>query len=92
MVQVSSLLYLQYPHKVNKDKMLYDCGILLNEDGEFGRPDYRDHDSGLSLHSFYLVTWSTIGTLCMSLLTNPQAQEAVHGMLCCVPVGETSPS
>jgi hypothetical protein len=70
-----------YPHKVNKDKMLYDCGILLNEDGEFGRPDYRDHDSGLSLHSFYLVTWSTIGTLCMSLLTNPQAQEAVHGHL-----------
>ena len=59
--------------------MLYDCGVLLSEDGQFGRPDYRDHNSPLSLHSFYLIEWATFGALCMALLTNPNAKGKIHG-------------
>ena len=70
---------LQYPTKVGPKKMLYDCGLLLSEDGQFGRPDYRDHNSPLSLHSFYLIEWATFGVMCMALLTNPNAKKKIHG-------------
>ena len=72
---------LQYSVKVAPNKMLYDCGVLLNEDGNFDRPDYRNHSSPLSLHSFYLLEWATFGVLCMALLTNPEAQGKIHGGL-----------
>ena len=62
--------------------MLYDCGVLLNEEGQFGRPDYRDHNSPLSLHSFYLIEWATFGVLCMALLTDEKAKERIHGGCC----------
>ena len=65
--------------------MMYDCGVLLNEDGQFGRPDYRDHNSPLSLHSFYMIEWTTFGALCMALLTNPDAEKEIHGV--CVFLG-----
>ena len=60
--------------------MFLDCGVLLNEEGNYERPDYRDHQSGLSLHSFYLINWSSFGALCVSLLTNPESQHKIHGM------------
>ena len=60
--------------------MMYDCGVLLSEDGQFGRPDYRDHNSPLSLHSFYMIEWTTFGVLCMALLTNPDAEKKIHGV------------
>ena len=60
--------------------MMYDCGVLLSEDGQFGRPDYRDHNSPLSLHSFYMIEWATFGVLCMALLTNPDAEKKIHGV------------
>ena len=78
---VIPLLCVQYSVKVAPNKMFYDCGVLLNEDGGFDRSDYRDHDSPLSLHSFYLLEWATFGVLCMALLTNPEAQEKIHGGL-----------
>ena len=59
--------------------MLYDCGVLLNEEGQFGRPDYRDHNSPLTLHSFYLLEWATFGVLCMALLIDEKAKERIHG-------------
>ena len=59
--------------------MLYDCGVLLNEEGQFGCPDYRDHNSPLTLHSFYLLEWATFGVLCIALLTNKMAKERIHG-------------
>ena len=62
--------------------MLYDCGVLLNEEGQFGRPDYCDHNSPLSLHSFYLLEWATFGVLCMALLTDEMAKERIHGGCC----------
>ena len=64
--------------------MSYDCGVLLSEDGQFGRPDYRDHNSPLSLHSFYLIEWATFGVLCMALLANPEAKRKIHGGCCAV--------
>lgn len=72
---------LQYPVKVAPNKMFYDCGVLLNSDGQFDRPDYHDHSSPLSLHSFYLLEWATFGALCIALLTNPEAERKIHGGL-----------
>ena len=72
---------MQYPVAVSPQKMFYDCGVLLNEDGQFDRPDYREHSSPLSLHSFYLLEWATFGVLCMALLTNPEAEGKIDGRL-----------
>ena len=49
---------------------LYDCGILLNEEGEYGRPEYllRAEKGILNLHSLYLLLWCNFGSFCLSLL------------------------
>lgn len=51
----------------------YDYGILLNEEGEYGRPEYfsRAEKGFLNLHSLYFILWSNFGAFCLNLLTQP---------------------
>ncbi len=71
--QSNLFVHSQYGCEVSKD-MSYDCGVELSPDGQYGRPDYLERaDHGpLSLHSFYLVLWANLSSLCMSLITAPQ--------------------
>ena len=32
-----------------------------------------------TLHSLYLLLWANFGTFCMALLTQPDAEEKIHG-------------
>ena len=54
-----------------KEGRLYDCGVVLNEQGEYGRPEYlqRAEKGILNLHSLYLLLWCNFGAFCVSLLT-----------------------
>lgn len=54
-----------------KEERLYDCGVVLNEEGNYGRPEYlvRAEKGILNLHSLYLLLWSNFGAFCVSLLT-----------------------
>lgn len=54
-----------------KEGRLYDCGVVLNEEGEYGRPEYltRAEKGLMNLHSLYFLLWCNFGTFCMSLLT-----------------------
>ena len=56
-----------------KEGRLYDCGVVLNEQGEYGRPEYlqRAEKGILNLHSLYLLLWCNFGAFCVSLLTQP---------------------
>uniref|UniRef100_A0A1X7SW27 Uncharacterized protein n=1 Tax=Amphimedon queenslandica TaxID=400682 RepID=A0A1X7SW27_AMPQE len=58
-------------NSVIKEGRLYDCGVVLDEEGEYGRPEYlhRAERGILNLHSLYLLLWCNFGTLCMNLLT-----------------------
>ena len=46
---------------------------MLNEQGEYGRPEYlqRAEKGNLNLHSLYLLLWCNFGAFCVSLLTQP---------------------
>ena len=61
--------------------MLYDCGVELTAEGQYGHPDYIKHATRgtYSLHSLYLILWANFGAFCMSLLTQPMAQSMIHG-------------
>ena len=64
-------LPLQYNSKIHPDGLLYDCGVELSPDGQFGRQDYVKHATRgtYSLHSLYLLLWANFGTFCIALLT-----------------------
>ena len=46
---------------------------MLNEQGEYGRPEYlqRAEKGILNLHSLYLLLWCNFGAFCVNLLTQP---------------------
>ena len=71
----------QYDAKINPDGLLYDCGVELTPEGQFGRQDYVKHATRgtYTLHSLYLLLWANFGAFCMSLLTQPEAEAAIHG-------------
>ena len=48
----------------------YENGVMLNEEGDYGRPEYlyRAENGILSLHSLYLLLWSNFGAFCLNLL------------------------
>ena len=71
----------QYNAKIDQDDLLYDCGVELSSEGLFGRQDYMKHATrGMyTLHSLYLLLWANFGAFCMSLLTQPEAEAAIHG-------------
>ena len=75
---------MQYPNKVKKGGLMYDCGCELNEDGQYGRKDYIPHGTRgtLSLHSWYLMLWTNFGAFCVGLLTQPKTHEKLNGKLC----------
>lgn len=64
-----------------KSSRLYDCGVELSVDGDYGRSDYLQCGEGnsVTLHSRYLLLWANFGAFCMALLTQPGAQEAISG-------------
>ena len=53
----------------------------LSADGQYGRQEYVKHATRgtYTLHSLYLLLWANFGTLCMALLTQPEAKAAIHG-------------
>ena len=48
---------------------------MLNEQGEYGRPEYlqRAEKGILNLHSLYLLLWCNFGAFCVNLLTQPKS-------------------
>ena len=54
-----------------KEGRLYDCGLVLDEEGRYGRPEYlhRAERGILTLHSFYHLLWCNFGAFCVNLLT-----------------------
>ena len=72
-----------YKSKVTKDGLLYDCGVVLSPEGEFGRPDYNQHANRgtYNLHSLYLILFVNFGSFCIAMLTQPDAQKNIHGPL-----------
>ena len=71
----------QYDAKINPDGLLYDCGVELTPEGQFGRQDYVKHATRgtYTLHSLYLLLWANFGAFCMALLTQPEAETTIHG-------------
>ena len=61
----------------------YDCGVELSPEGWFGRPDYEKHATRgtYTLHSLYLLLWANFGAFCIALLTQPEAEAAIHGAI-----------
>ena len=61
--------------------MLYDYGVELTLEGQLGREEYMTHAcrGTYTLHSLYLLLWANFGALCMSLLTQPEAKQGIHG-------------
>ncbi len=61
--------------------MLYDCGVELSPEGQFGRQDYKKHAcrGTYTLHSLYLLLWSNFASFCMALLTQPDSDQRIHG-------------
>ncbi len=74
-------IILQYDAKVHRDGLLYDCGVELSPEGQFGRQDYKKHACRgvYTLHSLYLLLWANFGAFCLALLTQPDSDERIHG-------------
>ena len=65
------------------DGLQYDSGVELSSNGIFGRLEYMDFAcrGTYSLHSLYLLLWANFGAFCISLLTQPNADECIHGSI-----------
>ena len=79
----SYLTGFMYNNKINKDGLLYDCGVELSPEGQFGRQDYLKHANRgtYTLHSLYLILWANFGSFCMALLVQPDSDRTIHGPL-----------
>lgn len=75
--------FFQYDAIIHHDGLLYDCGVELSPDGQFGRQDYKKHAcrGTYTLHSLYLLLWANFGCFCMSLLTQLSSDEHIHGKI-----------
>ena len=71
----------QYNFEIGRGGYCYDCGVELSADGQYGRQKYVKHATRgtYTLHSLYFLLWANFGTLCMALLTQPEAKAAIHG-------------
>ncbi len=83
MIWYTTSLSLQYNSKISPEGLLYDCGVELTAQGEFGRSDYTKHATRgtYTLHSLYLLLLTNFGAFTMSLLTLPDADARIHGPL-----------
>ena len=74
-------LALQYDSTIHHDGLLYDCGVELSSNGQFGRQDYKKHAcrGTYTLHSLYLLLWANFSAFCLALLTQPDADKHIHG-------------
>lgn len=79
--QYGLIRFFQYNHKIDPDGLLYDCGVELTAEGQYGRPDYILHATRgtYSLHSLYLILFANFGAFSMSLLTQPMARSKIQG-------------
>jgi len=75
------LCHLQYDATISPNGLLYDCGVELSPEGQFGRQDYKKHAcrGTYTLHSLYLLLWANFGSFCMALLTQPDSDQHIHG-------------
>ena len=73
----------QFDSKIGPEGLLYDCGVELTAEGQYGQPDYHRHATRgtYSLHSLYLLLWANFGAFCFSLLTHPNSQSEIHGTI-----------
>ena len=73
----------QYNFTIGHGGYRYDSGVDLSSGGLFGRQDYMKHATRgtYTLHSLYLLLWANFGAFCMALLTQPEAEAAIHGPL-----------
>jgi hypothetical protein len=57
---------------------LYDCGVVLSEEGDYGRPEYLPRaDKGImNLHSLYHLLWLNFGAFCIHLLVQNKSRLA----------------
>ena len=76
-------IFLQYDARIDREGLLYDCGVELTPDGKFGRQDYMKHASRgtYTLHSLYLLLWANFGAFSIALLTHDQtgSDSKIHG-------------
>ena len=77
------LVLWQYDAKIGPDSLLYDYGVELTPDGQYGHPDYLAHATRgtYSLHSLYFLLWANFGTFFVSMLTQPDSQSKIHGSI-----------
>jgi hypothetical protein len=61
----------------------YDCGCELNADGEI--PPGRPQRPPLSRHTLYFALWSSFAALGVSMVTQPNAQQQLHGNILLAP-------
>ena len=64
-----------------KEGRLYDCGVVLDEEGCYGRPEYlhRAEKGLLTLHSLYHLLWCNFGAFCANLLTQTKRNSVIKG-------------
>ena len=60
---------------------LHEHGVELSTRGLLRRQDYMECAcrSTYTLHSLYLLLWAKFGTFCVSLLTQPDVEQHIHG-------------
>ena len=73
----------QYDSPVGpSEEFYYDHGVELRpEDGLYGKHDYIKHATRgtLSIHSLYLILWSSFAGFSLALLTQPSAEKELTG-------------
>lgn len=76
----SSHRFFQYDDIIHRDGLLYDCGVRLSPEGQF-IPDCVKHATRgtYTINSLYLLLWANFGSFCMSLLTQPNSDQHIHG-------------
>ena len=67
------------------DGKMYNDGVELSPAGLYGRQGYRAHayeyEGNSTLHSQYLLLWCNFGCFCVSLLTQPDSEQHIHGSI-----------
>ena len=54
---------------------LYDCGVEIDCDGNYGRQEYHDRAQLYNKGAWFLMLWANFGAFCMGAISQPDAQE-----------------
>ena len=77
---------LQVQSKIGPDTTFIDQSVELTKDGGVDQLmrrylEYASRGGALSLQTLYFVLWTNFAGLCMSLLTQPSAEDKVAGKI-----------